>query len=65
MGHLLNKFKSKKEIVFVMAFRTKRKHLTLEQRILQSRSNIAKYSVLQCVKDIKKYDLRIIDITGI
>lgn len=63
--YLINKFKSKKEIVFVMAFRTKRKHLSLEQRILQSRSNIAKYSVLQCVKDIKKYDLKIIDITGI
>lgn len=65
IDELINKMKTKKEVIYVMAFRTKRKNLTLEERIKQSKSNIAKYATVQCVKDLTKYKMKIIDITEV
>lgn len=59
----ISKFKSDKNIIFVMAFKTTRTRLDLKERIFKSESNIAKYTIVQSKKDISKFQLQYFDIT--
>ncbi|MDR2221804.1 MAG: TIGR04141 family sporadically distributed protein [Flavobacteriaceae bacterium] len=57
------KFKGRKNIVFVMAFKTPRKRYNLKERFNKAISNIAKYTIVQSKKEISKYPLQYFDIT--
>lgn len=62
----INKFKANKDIVFVMAYNSRKPELTSKERITKSRSNIAKYSLIQCSQDMTSlFNLKIIDIADI
>lgn len=62
----LEKFNSSKEIIYVMAFKTNKGGYSIQDKIRQSRSNIAKYSLVQCSQDMTAlYNLKIIDIADI
>jgi len=65
-SYMLENFKSKKEIIFVMAYRSSRSDLSIKERIKTSKSNIAKYSLIQCSQEMSSYyPLRIFDIIEI
>ena len=62
----LNKFNQNKEIIYVMAYKSKKGKMNLEDRIRKSKSNIAKYSLIQCVQDMSPlYPIKIFDITDV
>lgn len=62
----IEKFKSNKEIIYVMAFKSNRGGFSIRDKIEQSRSNIAKYSLIQCSQDMNSlYNLKIFDIADI
>ena len=55
-----------KEIVYVMAYRSKKQNLNIIERIRKSKSNIAKYSLIQCVQEMTNaYQLKLFDISDI
>ncbi len=59
----ISKFRTK-EIVYVMAFKSNWPDLSLNERIIKSKSNIAKYSLIQCVQEMsKEYQLKLFDIS--
>jgi hypothetical protein len=56
----------RKEIVYVMAYRSKKQNLNIVERIRKSKSNIAKYSLIQCVQEMTNaYQLKLFDISDI
>ncbi|GAL76224.1 hypothetical protein JCM19275_630 [Nonlabens ulvanivorans] len=62
----LKKFHQNKEIIYVMAYKSKKGKLDLEDRIRKSKSNIAKYSLIQCVQDMSPlYQIKIFDIADV
>ncbi|WP_321316499.1 DUF6119 family protein [Labilibaculum sp.] len=65
-NNFLSKFKMNKEIIFVMAYNSNKPNLKIKDRILTSKSNIAKYSLVQCAQDMtSRYSLKIVDIADI
>ncbi|WP_299115825.1 DUF6119 family protein [uncultured Winogradskyella sp.] len=59
----LSKFNVSKEIVYVMAFKSIRANLEIKERVVRSKSNIAKYSLIQCSHDMaSRYPLKIFDL---
>ncbi len=66
LNSFINKFKSGKAIHYVMAYRSPYKKLSDINRILKSNSNIAKYSVINCFKEMASlYSLKVYDIANI
>ena len=66
ISQIINDISSKKlSIVFVMAFNnTYYKGMSIPDKMRSSKSNIAKYSVVQTVKEIQQYfDVKLIDIS--
>lgn len=64
--NFINKFKQNKEIIYVMAYKSNRGKQLLRDKIEKSKSNIAKYSLIQCLQDMSSlYPLRIFDIADI
>lgn len=65
-ARLLKDFQGRKEIVYVMAFNSQSGNLNLNERVKNSKSNIAKYSLIQCNQDMSSlYHLKIFDISDI
>lgn len=56
-----------KEIFFVMAFKSTLQAVDIRQNIMSLRSNIAKYSLIQCVRDMNTnmYPIKIFDLAYI
>lgn len=56
-----------KEIFFVMAFKSTLQAVEIRQNIMSLRSNIAKYSLIQCVRDMNTnmYPIKIFDLAYI
>ncbi|MBG25664.1 MULTISPECIES: DUF6119 family protein [Croceibacter] len=62
----LNKFNVNKEVVYVMAYKSLRGKLSTKDKIEKSKSNIAKYSLIQCVQDMSSlYPIKIFDIADV
>ena len=65
-GSILADFQGKKEIVYVLVFRSQNGDLPVKNRIANSKSNIAKYSLIQCMQDMSSlYRLKIFDVSDI
>jgi hypothetical protein len=62
----IGKFKSGKTIHFVMAYRSKHANIPINERILKSKSNIAKYSLISCYQEMAAlFPLKVFDIADI
>ena len=65
-ANFISKFKSNKEIIYVMAYKSNRGKQILKDKIEKSKSNIAKYSLIQCLQDMSSlYPLKIFDIADV
>ncbi len=63
---MLENFQTNKEIVYVMAFKSKNGNMSISEKVRNSKSNIAKYSLIQCTQDMSSlFTLKIIDISDI
>jgi uncharacterized protein (TIGR04141 family) len=62
----IDKFKTDREIIYVMAFKSKNGKKPVDFKITKSKSNIAKYSLIQCIQDMSSlYQLKIFDIADV
>jgi uncharacterized protein (TIGR04141 family) len=48
-----------KEIVFVFAYASSKYKISIRDEILQSRSRVAKLSILYCIKDLRRFDMHL------
>lgn len=62
----VDKFKTDREIIYVMAFKSNSGKKPIDFKINKSKSNIAKYSLIQCVQDMSSlYQLKIFDVADV